>query len=85
MSMLEGPMHPGDVLKELYLNPSKMEAMAAARQLGVSLSEIEQLIEGTTGITPDTALHLARLFSTTPDYWENLQTNYDMSLAANKN
>ncbi|MEO9897463.1 MAG: hypothetical protein ABJD13_10590 [Paracoccaceae bacterium] len=37
---------------------------------------------GTTGITPDTALRLARVFNTTPAYWVNLQTNYDMAVAA---
>ena len=82
MSLLEDPMHPGEVLKELYLDPLEMGAIAFARRLGVPRTRIERLIKGTTGITPDTALRLARVFNTTPAYWVNLQTNYDMSRAA---
>ena len=82
MSLLEGPMHPGEVLKELYLDPLDIGAIAFARRLGVPRTRIEPLIKGTTGITPDTALRLARVFNTTPAYWVNLQTNYDLELAA---
>lgn len=81
MSLLEDPMHPGEVLKELYLDPLDMGAIALARRLGVPRTRIERLIKGQTGMTPDTALRLARAFSTTPAYWMNLQTNYDMAAA----
>lgn len=84
MSLLEDPVHPGEVLKELYLDPLDMGAIAFARRLGVPRTRIERLIKGTTGITPDTALRLARAFSTTPAYWMNLQTNYDMAIARKK-
>lgn len=84
MSLLEDPVHPGEVLKELYLDPLDMGAIAFARRLGVPRTRIERLIKGTTGITPDTALRLARAFSTTPTYWMNLQTNYDMAIARKK-
>ena len=82
MSLLEDPVHPGEVLKELYLDPLEMGAIAFARRLGVPRKGIEWLIKGATGITPDTALRLAHVFSTTPAYWENLQMNYDIALAA---
>lgn len=81
MSMLKDPMHPGEVLKELYLDPLDMGAIALARRLGVPRTRIERLVKGTTGMTPDTAIRLARVFNTTPTYWMNLQTNYDMVLA----
>ncbi len=81
MSLLEDPMHPGDVLKELYLDPLGLGAIALARRLGVPRTRIERLVKGTTGMTPDTALRLARAFGTTPAYWMNLQTNYDMARA----
>ena len=84
MSLLGEPIHPGEVLKEVYLAPLNMGAIAFARRLGVPRTRIERLIKGTTGITPDTALRLARVFNTTPAYWVNLQTNYDMALAAKK-
>ena len=82
MSLLEEPMRPGEVLKKLYLDPLDMGAIACARHLGVPRTRIERLIKGTTGITPDTALRLSRVFNTTAAYWVNLQTNYDMALAA---
>ena len=81
MSILKTPMHPGEVLKELYLDPLDMGAIALARRLGVPRTRIERLIKGTTGMTPDTAIRLARVFNTTPAYWMNLQTNYDMAIA----
>ncbi|AFO92717.1 addiction module antidote protein, HigA family [Phaeobacter inhibens] len=77
MSALEEPMHPGEVLKELYLDPLDMGGIAFARRLGVPQTLIERLIKGTTGITPDTALRLARVFNTTPAYWVNLQAQHD--------
>ena len=81
MSLLKDPMHPGEVLKELYLDPLNMGAIAFARRLGVPRTRIERLIKGTTGVTPDTALRLARAFGTTPAYWMILQTNFDMAQA----
>ncbi|MEO1378747.1 MAG: HigA family addiction module antitoxin, partial [Pseudomonadota bacterium] len=55
MSLLQDPVHPGEVLKKLYLDPLEMGAIAFARRLGVPRTRIERLIKGTTGITPDTA------------------------------
>lgn len=81
MSLLKNPMHPGEVLKELYLEPLDLGPIALARRLGVPRTRIERLVKGTTGMTPDTALRLARAFGTTPAYWMNLQTNYDMAAA----
>lgn len=82
MSLIEEPMHPGEVLKELYLDPLDMGAIAFARRLDVPRTRIERLVKGVTSMTPDTALRLARAFNTTPAYWMNMQTNYDMSTAA---
>ncbi len=82
MSLLKEPMHPGEVLKELYLDPLDMGAIAFARRLSVPRTRIERLLKGVTGVTPDTALRLARAFKTTPEYWMNMQTNYDMAVAA---
>lgn len=82
MSLLEAPMRPGEVLQELYLAPLGMGAIALARRLGVPRTRIERLVKGTTRMTPDTALRLARAFNTTPAYWLNMQTNYDMAIAS---
>jgi antitoxin HigA-1 len=82
MSLLKSPLHPGEVLKELYLAPMGMGAIALAHRLGVPRTRIERLVKGTTSLTPDTALRLARAFNTTPNYWMNMQVNFDMALAA---
>ena len=82
MSTLQEPMHPGEVLKELYLDPLDMGAIAFARRLDVPRTRIERLVKGVTSVTPDTALRLARAFNTTPASWMNMQTNYDMSVAS---
>ena len=82
MSTLQEPMHPGEVLKELYLDPLDMGAIAFARRLDVPRTRIERLVKGVSSVTPDTALRLGRAFNTTPAYWMNMQTNYDMSVAS---
>jgi addiction module HigA family antidote len=82
MSLLEQPMHPGEVLKELYLDPLDLGAIALARRLDVPRTRIERLLKGVTGVTPDTALRLARAFGTTPNYWMTMQANYDMAVAS---
>lgn len=82
MSLLDAPMHPGAVLKELYLDPLEMSVIAFARRVNVPRTRIERLVKGVTGVTPDTALRLARAFNTTAAYWMNMQTNYDMALAS---
>ena len=82
MSLLEAPMRPGEVLQELYLAPLDMGPIALAHRLGVPRTRIERLVKGTTRMTPDTALRLARAFNTTPAYWLNMQTNYDMAIAS---
>lgn len=84
MSLFEEPMHPGEVLKELYLDPLGMGAIALARRLDVPRTRVERLVKGFTGITPDTALRLARAFNTTPAYWMNMQANYDIAEASKK-
>ena len=82
MGMLEEPMHPGEVLKNLYLDPLEISVIEFACRLDMPQIRIERLIKGKSGITPDTALRLARVFDTTPAYWMNLQTNFDIATAA---
>jgi len=78
MSLLQNPMHPGEVLKELYLTPLEMGAIALAKRLGVPRTRIERLVKCETRMTPDTALRLSKAFATTPAYWMNMQVNYDL-------
>ena len=81
MSMLESPMHPGEVLKELYLEPMGIGAEAFAKHLSVPRTRIDRIIKGTAAISTDTAMRLAHACNTTPHYWLNMQTNFDMSKA----
>ncbi len=81
MSLMTNPSHPGEVLAELYLAPLDMSAIALAAHLNVPRTRIERLIKGQTAVTIDTAMRLARFFSTTPDYWLNLQRAWDLAQA----
>ena len=78
---LRTPSHPGTVLQELYLLPLTMSAMTLARRLQIPRTRIERLVKGQTAITVDTAMRLARFFSTTPEYWMNLQRAWDLARA----
>ncbi len=75
------PMHPGEVLDELYLKPLEMSAGALAKKLGVPRTRIERIVRGQTSVTPDTAFRLAKAFKTTPHYWMNMQMSYDLAQA----
>ena len=81
MTDILAPLHPGEVLDELYLRPLEMSAGALAKKLGVPRTRIERIVKGQTSITPDTAFRLAKAFKTTPLYWMNMQTSYDLALA----
>ena len=82
MADILAPMHPGEVLDELYLKPLDMSAGALAKELGVPRTRIERIVKGQTSMTPDTAFRLARIFRTSPLYWMNMQTSYDLAMAS---
>ena len=73
-------IHPGEILKELYLDPLGMSAGALAKRLGVPRTRIERIVTGQTSVTPDTALRLAKAFDTTPQFWLNMQTSHDLKV-----
>jgi addiction module HigA family antidote len=75
------PVHPGEYLAEEYLTPLHLTPYALAQKLGVPRTRIERLCRQQTAVTPDTALRLARYFGTTPDFWMNLQSLYDLTIA----
>lgn len=74
------PIHPGEMLRELYLAPLDLSAGALAKRLHVPRTRIERVVNETTPITADTALRLAKFFGTTPQYWMNMQTSYDLKI-----
>lgn len=72
------PVHPGEILREDYLRPLKMSANALAKALKVPAPRINDVVRERRGITADTALRLARYFDSTPQFWLNLQTAYEL-------
>jgi len=75
------PTHPGVLLKEEFLDPAGIRPGTLARALDVSRDRISELAKGERDITPDTALRLSAFFGTTPDFWLNLQSHYDLVMA----
>ena len=74
------PIHPGEVLREEFLAPLEMSAHALALELKVPAPRINDIVRERRTITPDTALRLARYFGTTPQFWLNMQTSYDLKI-----
>lgn len=77
-------VHPGELLRELYLEPLELSTGTLAKRLMVPRTRIERLVNGQTGVSSDTAMRLARFFKTTPSYWLNLQQRYDLAQARGK-
>jgi len=75
------PMHPGEVLREEFMQPLSLSAYALARALGVPRTRIERTAAETIGISADTALRLAKYFGTSAEFWLNLQARYDVLTA----
>jgi addiction module HigA family antidote len=75
------PVHPGEVLREDYLAPLEMSANALAMAVGVPANRISAILNGERSVTADTALRFARYFRTSPEFWLNLQTMYDLRSA----
>jgi addiction module HigA family antidote len=75
------PMHAGEMLREEFLEPLGLTAYAVAKACGVPRTRIERIVREELGISADTALRLGRFFGTTPQFWLNLQTRYDVLTA----
>ena len=75
------PIHPGEILREKFLAPLGLSASALAIELKVPPPRITELVRERRSITPDTALRLARYFGTSPEFWMDLQSAYDLKLA----
>ncbi len=72
------PMTPGRFLELEFLEPLGMTSYALAKAIGVDPPRMYKIVAGERAITADTALRLARYFGTSPQYWLNLQTHYDL-------
>ena len=80
-SSLGPAVHPGEILLEEFLKPLEMTQAAAAQKLGMSTVRLNEVVRGKRGVTADTALRLAQLFKTTPQFWMHMQGNFDLKAA----
>lgn len=72
------PAHPGEVLKELYLDPLNLTITEAAKGLQVTRKTLSMLVNGRAGISEEMALKLAKAFDTSPESWLNMQHQYNL-------
>lgn len=78
---MHNPPHPGEVLKELCIEPLGLTITDAAAALGVSRKTLSAILNGRAGISPEMAIRLSKAFETSPESWLNQQMQYDLWLA----
>ena len=78
------PIHPGEILREEFMEPLNLKAYTLAKRLGVPRNTIESIARETVGISADTALRLARFFKTTPGFWLNAQKHFELETAKDR-
>lgn len=76
------PVHPGEILLNEFLLPKKLTANRLALCIGVDPRRIHDIIQGKRSVTADTALRLGRFFNVSPEIWLDLQSKYDLAMAA---
>ena len=81
MAKKRKPVHPGEILREEFMKPLNLSMNKLALDLRVPITRIADIIHHRRGITPGTALRLARYFKNTPVFWMNLQVRYDLEVA----
>ncbi len=73
------PTHPGEILSEDFLKPMGITQVAFAAHIGVPVQRINEIVRGKRGVTPESAWLFSQAFGTTPEFWLNLQANYDLA------
>jgi len=72
------PTHPGIILEEEFLKPLGMTQVALAKKMAVPIQRINTIVTGKRGVTADTAILLAEVLGTSPEFWMNLQNRVDL-------
>jgi len=75
---------PGEILLEEFIKPLGLRQADAAKELGLSVNRINEVVRGNRRITADTALRLSSLFKTSPQFWMRLQSDWDVHQAIEK-
>ena len=78
------PTHPGGILKRQYVEPLSLTITELANDLNISRKTLSKIINENGSVTPDMALRLSKAFNTSAQLWLNLQSNYDLWVAAHK-
>jgi addiction module HigA family antidote len=78
------PIHPGEILKEEFLDPMGISQYRLAKDINVPARRINEIVHGKRSISADTALRLSRYFKVSPIFWINLQAHYDIEIAQDK-
>ena len=73
------PTHPGEILREDFLAPLEITQVAFAAHLKIPLQRVNEIVRGKRGITAETAWLFAGALGTTPQFWTNLQSQYDLA------
>ena len=74
------PIHPGEILREEFLEPMGISQYRLAKDISVPPRRINEIVHGKRSITADTALRLGRFFGMSAQFWLNLQTRYDLEV-----
>jgi addiction module HigA family antidote len=82
--LMHSPAHPGQILREMYLEPLRATVTEAAEALGVTRKHLSAIINERASVTPDMAMRLAVTFGTEAQLWINLQAQYDLWLVSQK-
>lgn len=77
--MMKNPPHPGEIIRDLYIEPLGLTITEAAKGLGVTRKTLSALLNGRSGISPEMAFRLSKAFGRSPEGWLQLQNNYDLA------
>ncbi len=76
------PIHPGEILREEFFAEYQLSTLKVATELGINAGRLSEVLDGRSPVTAELALRLSRYFSNSPEYWLNLQTSFDLAVAA---
>jgi addiction module HigA family antidote len=75
---MHNPPHPGEFIREVYLDPNGITGRQLAANLGVAPSTLNRVLQGTSGISPEMALRLSKALGRSPESWLTMQDNHDL-------
>ena len=76
---MHNPMHPGDFIMQTYVNDLGLSIRKIAKGLNVAPSTLARLVKGESNVTPEMAMRLSKALQASPEFWLNMQKNFDLS------